>query len=107
MSVLKCWKPSLAVHKPAKPVPVITVEREAVGRTWRVIRDRILTRDCGLCQECKRNDRLRPACEVDHILPVWKGGTDDDGNLESLCHGCHATKTAVEQRERNSTANSF
>lgn len=27
--------------------------------------------------------------EVDHILPVEDGGTDDPANLRVLCHACH------------------
>lgn len=101
MPILKCHRPAIRVHTAASAPRAAGHQRQARGRTWRVIRDRVLQRDCGLCQECRRNDRLRAACEVDHILPVWKGGTDDDANLESLCHDCHAKKTAAEQRERS------
>ena len=63
------------------------------GRKWMAIRDRIKRRDCGLCQECKRHGRIKPGTEVDHIVALTNGGTNDDDNLELLCAGCHETKT--------------
>ncbi|WP_245392277.1 HNH endonuclease [Salinicola halophyticus] len=37
-----------------------------------------------------------PATEVDHIVNVEAGGTDDDSNLEAICSPCHKAKTARE-----------
>ena len=56
----------------------------------------ILRRDKGLCQECLRNKHYRPARIVDHIVPKFEGGTDDESNLQSLCQECSDAKTAVE-----------
>jgi len=67
------------------------------GRPWRRIRDRILARDEGLCQECKRNGLMRIAHEVDHIKPRSQGGTDRDENLEALCRTHHRAKTYRER----------
>jgi 5-methylcytosine-specific restriction endonuclease McrA len=36
---------------------------------------------CALCGEI--------ATTVDHIRPIWAGGTDDPANLRSLCADCH------------------
>ncbi len=33
--------------------------------------------------------------EVDHIMPVSLGGTDDPANLRLLCSGCHRTATVA------------
>jgi 5-methylcytosine-specific restriction protein A len=33
---------------------------------------------------------------VDHIVPKAHGGTDDSGNLQTLCRSCHSSKTATE-----------
>ncbi|MDR5790294.1 HNH endonuclease signature motif containing protein [Caballeronia sp. LP003] len=33
------------------------------------------------------------ADEVDHVLPLYRGGTDHPSNLQSLCTLCHETKT--------------
>lgn len=37
------------------------------------------------------------ALELDHIVPLWEGGTDDPVNLQVLCSCCHAVKTALER----------
>ena len=61
------------------------------------IRERILSRDCGLCQECQRNGRLTAislsTCITDHVVPLSKGGSNDDDNLQSLCKACDEIKT--------------
>ena len=76
-----------------------TVERKR-GSAGVRDRDRIRARDCGLCQECKRQGKTTLGGPVDHIVPLWKGGSDDDTNKEVLCVPCHDTKTAREARER-------
>ncbi|WP_306393379.1 HNH endonuclease [Telluria beijingensis] len=63
-------------------------------------RERIRARDCGLCQECKRQGRTMLGGPVDHIIPLWKGGSDADDNKEVLCVPCHDAKTAIEAAER-------
>ena len=72
----------------------------AYGHDWSTrIRPWVMTRDNGLCQACLRTGQLTPASEVDHIVPVSQGGTNDLGNLEAICHRCHTTKTAAESRQ--------
>ena len=62
------------------------------------VRDReaIKRRDCGICQECKRKGRVTIGRVVDHIKPLWDGGSDDESNKELLCDPCHDAKTARE-----------
>lgn len=67
------------------------------GSEWDKLRKRILTRDKHLCQECKRNGRIATGNHVDHIVPKAKGGTDAEGNLQTLCLTCHEAKTAREK----------
>ena len=71
-------------------------------RGWAGVQDRnrIRNRDCGLCQECKRQGRVALGSAVDHIVPLWKGGSDDPTNKELLCAPCHDAKTAREAGER-------
>lgn len=64
------------------------------GHAWRKIREQALQRDSYQCQHCLRQGRYIQATDVDHIKEKSKGGTDDLGNLQSLCKRCHADKTA-------------
>lgn len=86
----------LATLSPVRPDTVPRV------RGWRGVQDRerIRKRDCGLCQECKRQGKTTVGSAVDHKIPLWKGGSDDDTNKELLCDPCHDAKTAREARER-------
>jgi 5-methylcytosine-specific restriction protein A len=70
------------------------------GNAWTKRRARILLRDCGLCQVCKRDGRVTVATEVDHRVPKSQGGTDEDDNLQSICNPCHKTKTGAEKASR-------
>lgn len=69
---------------------------ERYGINWRAIRKRIMSRDHQLCQACKRAKRYVQAKYVDHIIPKFEGGTDDDQNLEAICKVCHDKKSAQE-----------
>lgn len=68
------------------------------GAEWERARKRILSRDKGLCQSCMKQGKLRPAKQVDHIVPKFEGGTDDDANLQAICLTCHQVKTAEEAK---------
>ncbi|WP_366141808.1 HNH endonuclease signature motif containing protein, partial [Propionivibrio sp.] len=37
-----------------------------------------------------------PATDVDHIVPIRRGGTNKHENLQPLCHACHSRKTATQ-----------
>lgn len=45
------------------------------------------------CGDC--GNQLDYTFEVDHILPLNEGGTNDIENLVSLCPSCHRKKTAL------------
>jgi len=79
--------------------PGVVVERKR-GYAGVLDRKRIRARDCGLCQQCKREGRTNIGYPVDHIVPLWDGGTDDDHNKETLCQHCHNIKSAREARQR-------
>ncbi|WJF92176.1 HNH endonuclease [Paraburkholderia bonniea] len=68
------------------------------GSVWIRRRVRILCRDCGLCQVCRRAGRVTPGTEVDHVVPKSQGGSDEDDNLQTICRACHQTKTGSERR---------
>ena len=51
-------------------------------------RQAIRTRDGNRCVSCSSKDSL----EVDHIVPVCLGGTNDSDNLQTLCKKCNRRK---------------
>ena len=69
------------------------------GHHWAKLRKIVIARDNALCQPCLRNDIVQAGNEVDHVTPKAKGGTDDLGNLETICGPCHREKTARESAE--------
>ena len=50
---------------------------------------------CGMC-----NLVLTPYFEIDHIIGLQFGGTDDESNLMALCRECHAKKSIKENQCR-------
>lgn len=98
---LKMLKPALkeAKGKTAKP---IAVTNRVSGYTWMQIRRKVLL-DNPLCVTCQDEGRITPAKEVDHIIPLWKGG-DSTGhqNLQGLCIEHHLDKSRAEAKERAS-----
>ena len=38
-----------------------------------------------------------PDTAVDHVVPLSRGGTDYDTNVQMMCHACHAIKTRSER----------
>ena len=63
---------------------------------WKWYRLAALRRDG---KKCVNPGCSRPATEVDHIVEIQDGGAEFDlSNLRSLCHACHATKTAARRR---------
>lgn len=53
-----------------------------------------------LCKHCDAEGLIRVGDEVDDIVPLWKGGKNDESNFQTLCHDHHAAKTAREAAER-------
>lgn len=62
----------------------------------RKLRPRVFGRQLGICAMCGSLRNPTPAQELDHIVPLAQGGTNDDDNLQALCRACHAKKTASE-----------
>ncbi len=47
-----------------------------------------------LCVRCQAKGRVTVATELDHIVPLFKQGKDDESNVQGLCFECHEAKTA-------------
>ena len=57
------------------------------GPEWRRTRIAVLTEEphCAFCGAA--------ATDVDHIVALSRGGTNDRENLRALCHSCHMRRT--------------
>lgn len=64
--------------------------------TWRRIREVVRARDNETCQYCGRR---AIEGEVDHILPVSRGGSDRFDNLVWVCKACNRSKDNKTLRE--------
>jgi 5-methylcytosine-specific restriction enzyme A len=53
-----------------------------------------------LCVCCLKVGRIKGATQVDHRIPLFKGGTDTDDNRQNLCDECHLAKSIVERGDR-------
>lgn len=77
----------------------------ARGRARQEARLRIWLRDGPRCATCGELIDITPGTsrpfELDHIIPLWKGGQDNDSNRQCLCPGCHKDKTTAEAAERS------
>ena len=64
---------------------ICRVER---GKVSSKMRFEIFERDGYCCKKCGSRDNL----EIDHIIPISKGGKSTYDNLQTLCHNCNYNK---------------
>lgn len=57
----------------------------------RKLRHQVFQRDGYRCRECGAS-KDETSLEIDHIVPVAKGGTNDIDNLQTLCRECNRMK---------------
>lgn len=102
--------PRLRVGRPAAPRLDVrqehdrgTTHERGYGWNWQQLR-LIVLNDEPLCRRCASRGRVSGAVLVDHIQPLRDGGTNDRGNLQSLCLDCHAVKTQADMRARRRNA---
>ena len=53
------------------------------------VRERIFERDGRKCLICGIREHLT----IDHIISVYRGGSNDDDNLRTLCNVCNARRS--------------
>jgi 5-methylcytosine-specific restriction protein A len=74
-------------------------KRRTITKAMRV---RIFDRSGGVCHLCKLpiNATRGEKWHVEHIKPLWEGGSDDETNMAPSHIDCHATKTGEEATPR-------
>jgi hypothetical protein len=64
-------------------------DRLAKRRIPDQLRTEVLLRDGARCRRCRTAVNL----EVDHMIPVSKGGETEEANLQTLCRRCNRRKS--------------
>jgi len=63
---------------------------------WQELCRKVAIRDNFTCRKCNRHrdtcKALGIGMEVDHIVPISRGGSDSILNLQYLCKNCHAKR---------------
>ena len=57
----------------------------------RKLRHKVFQRDGYRCRECGATNK-ETTLHIDHIIPVSKGGTNTEDNLQTLCEACNLAK---------------
>ena len=60
-----------------------------------LLKNRIAAQQKWRCASCQH--LLDETYEIDHIKPLFKGGTNAVSNIQALCKRCHTMKSAIEQ----------
>ena len=67
---------------------------------WQRLRNAYL-KSHPLCVMCEKESKTKRANEIDHIIPINKGGSAIDwANLQSLCKHHHSQKTRKENTKK-------
>jgi 5-methylcytosine-specific restriction endonuclease McrA len=81
-----------------KREPVEATPRKAMSPARRI---RIWNARGGKCCKCGLDvDWSGPNVVLDHIVPIWLGGSEDDSNVQVLHRACDAPKTANDAKVR-------
>ncbi len=59
----------------------------------RELREKIMNRDNYTCQLCGKYMPDEVGLQVDHIIPIAKGGKTVESNLRVLCSKCNGSKS--------------
>lgn len=67
-----------------------SIERVERAKVSNGLRQEIFERDCYTCVNCGSTEK--ESLEIDHIMPISKGGKTEPDNLQTLCHDCNFRK---------------
>lgn len=73
--------------------------RRGYGARWRRVRAMFLAAHPICCDPFGlHSERVVAALDVDHVVPLRRGGSNANDNLQPLCRMCHNHKTRLETR---------
>lgn len=67
-----------------------SIERVERAKVSNELRQEIFKRDGYTCVNCGSTEK--ESLEIDHIMPISKGGKTEPGNLQTLCRNCNIRK---------------
>ena len=77
-----------------------SIERVERAKVSNELRQEIFERDGYTCVNC--GSTKKESLEIDHIMPISKGGKTEPGNLQTLCRNCNIRKgNNIEWRDFN------
>ena len=85
------WKPREPWQRPAG-----WKDKRKRGRAGQRDRQQVLEEE-PFCRHCLEQGRHVKAAEVDHIVALAAGGSDERANKQALCKPCHEAKSKAER----------
>ena len=79
------------------------IGQRLTGSKWIGIKKAFELTNPRLCAECDRQGLVGNGDELDHIVPLWAGGGNNQSNLQWLCRDHHKEKTKKEATVRSNT----
>lgn len=85
------------------------VEGECMARTTisKKVRFEIFKRDSFSCRYCGNGTSVGSILNIDHVIPVSKGGTNDVENLVTACFECNSGKSNRSLKSLNISFKNF
>ncbi|MFF2406728.1 HNH endonuclease [Streptomyces sp. NPDC058092] len=91
----KAYENGRAYQSHSKRRAAIARGNNAASRLRKRVRDAV----SGTCVMCL-GSFLPSQVDIDHVVPLARGGEDVDSNVQVLCKRCHKTKTAMDFGKR-------
>lgn len=82
--------------KPPEPLPEPKEPPRVIRKVTTTVNLQIGASQSWKCNNCY--DQLKSTFHIDHIIPICRGGTNVEDNLQALCVECHAQKTQKERQ---------
>ena len=101
----KCPRCSKASNKEYNKTKRNTKVYDEIYNTtrWKELRELVIKRDKGLCQNCFKQNRIEKGVIIDRIKEIADGGDKwSIDNLELMCRAFHNIKTSEEREKRKS-----
>ena len=87
------------------PIGRANSAKSGSSRRWRSTNPQFYARRIRQLHQLKESCNIcgcayKETHEIDHIIPLFRGGTDDWDNLQPICYECHKNKTSKQQLGR-------